>query len=126
MVLRWPETWGGILIEAPLSGNGAAPAVAGQYKGVFSHTGPGMMRGLAWADGVMAVPPAGVQSGEPVSVLRFQLDGSGAEYPVRFKEDILAAEEPLEITIGGRSFAVTTRTPGDDFDLFCLAAPDAD
>lgn len=34
-----------------------------------SHTGPGMMRGLAWADGVMAVPPAGVQSGEPVPVL---------------------------------------------------------
>lgn len=33
------------------------------------HTGPGMMRGLAWADGVMAVPPAGVQSGEPVPVL---------------------------------------------------------
>ncbi|HJV97912.1 MAG TPA: molybdopterin molybdotransferase MoeA [Arthrobacter sp.] len=34
-----------------------------------SHTGPGMMRGLAWADGIMAVPPAGVQSGEPVPVL---------------------------------------------------------
>ncbi|MFF1253500.1 molybdopterin molybdotransferase MoeA [Pseudarthrobacter sp. NPDC058329] len=34
-----------------------------------SHTGPGMMRGLAWADGVMAVPPAGVQSGEQVPVL---------------------------------------------------------
>ncbi|MGM9474088.1 molybdopterin molybdotransferase MoeA [Pseudarthrobacter sp. YS3] len=34
-----------------------------------SHTGPGMMRGLAWADGVMAVPPAGVQAGEPVPVL---------------------------------------------------------
>ena len=34
-----------------------------------SHTGPGMMRGLAWAEGVMAVPPAGVQSGEPVPVL---------------------------------------------------------
>ncbi|WP_082979159.1 molybdopterin molybdotransferase MoeA [Arthrobacter sp. B6] len=34
-----------------------------------SHTGPGMMRGLAWADGVMAVPPGGVQSGEPVPVL---------------------------------------------------------
>jgi molybdopterin molybdotransferase len=34
-----------------------------------SHTGPGMMRGLAWADGVMAVPPDGVQSGEPVPVL---------------------------------------------------------
>ena len=34
-----------------------------------SHTAPGMMRGLAWADGVMAVPPGGVQSGEPVPVL---------------------------------------------------------
>jgi molybdopterin molybdotransferase len=33
------------------------------------HTGPGMMRGLAWADGVMAVPPRGVQSGEAVPVL---------------------------------------------------------
>lgn len=48
---------------------------------------------------------------------RFHLNGSGAEYPVRFKEDILVAEEPLEIRIGGRSFAVTMRTPGDDFDL---------
>jgi molybdopterin molybdotransferase len=33
------------------------------------HTGPGMMRGLAWADGVMAVPPGGVESGRPVAVL---------------------------------------------------------
>jgi molybdopterin molybdotransferase len=33
------------------------------------HTGPGMMRGLAWADGVMAVPPGGVDSGESVAVL---------------------------------------------------------
>lgn len=48
---------------------------------------------------------------------RFRLDDSGTEYPVRFKEDELAAEEPLEIRIGGRSFAVTMRTPGDDFDL---------
>lgn len=45
---------------------------------------------------------------------RFRLDDSGTEYPVRFKEDVLAAEEPLEIRIGGRSFAVTMRTPGDD------------
>jgi formate dehydrogenase assembly factor FdhD len=37
---------------------------------------------------------------------RFNLDGSGTEYTVRFKEDVLAAEEPLEIRIGGRSFAV--------------------
>lgn len=34
-----------------------------------SHAGPGMMRGLAWADGVMAVPPDGVLSAEPVPVL---------------------------------------------------------
>ena len=33
------------------------------------HAGPGMMRGLAWADAVMAVPPQGVESGEPVTVL---------------------------------------------------------
>jgi FdhD protein len=48
---------------------------------------------------------------------RFHLDGSGGEYPVRHKEDVLAAEEPLEIRLNGRSFAVTMRTPGDDFDL---------
>ena len=30
------------------------------------HTGPGMMRGLAAADGVIVVPPHGVQLGEPV------------------------------------------------------------
>lgn len=30
------------------------------------HTGPGMMRGLAVADGVLVVPPHGVQLGEPV------------------------------------------------------------
>ncbi len=31
--------------------------------------------------------------------------------------DHLAGEEPLEIRVGGRSLAVTMRTPGDDFDL---------
>ncbi|MET4619091.1 molybdopterin molybdotransferase [Arthrobacter sp. 2762] len=34
-----------------------------------SHTGPGMMRGLAWADGFMAVPPGGVEAGESVPVM---------------------------------------------------------
>lgn len=34
-----------------------------------SHTGPGMMRGLAWAHGYMAVPPEGVAAGAPVPVL---------------------------------------------------------
>jgi FdhD protein len=33
------------------------------------------------------------------------------------REDVLAAEEPLEIRVGGRSLAVTIRTPGDDVDL---------
>ena len=52
-------------------------------------------------------------------VHRYLLDGSAAaiEYPVRLREDVLAAEEPLEIRFGSMSFAVTMRTPGDDFDL---------
>ncbi len=34
-----------------------------------------------------------------------------------FERDTLAGEEPLEIRVGGRSLAVTMRTPGADFDL---------
>ncbi|HQU26170.1 MAG TPA: formate dehydrogenase accessory sulfurtransferase FdhD [Acidimicrobiales bacterium] len=33
------------------------------------------------------------------------------------RRDTLAGEEPLEIRVGGRSMAVTMRTPGADFDL---------
>lgn len=33
------------------------------------------------------------------------------------KNDTLAAEEPLEIRVAGRSLAVTMRTPGNDIDL---------
>ncbi|WP_338778110.1 formate dehydrogenase accessory sulfurtransferase FdhD [Streptomyces sp. DG1A-41] len=33
------------------------------------------------------------------------------------RADMLAAEEPLEIRVGGRPLAITMRTPGDDFDL---------
>jgi FdhD protein len=33
------------------------------------------------------------------------------------QEDLLAAEEPLEIRVGGRSLAITMRTPGNDYDL---------
>ena len=33
------------------------------------------------------------------------------------RHDSLASEEPLEIRVAGTSFAVTMRTPGDDFDL---------
>ncbi|CAM3640367.1 formate dehydrogenase accessory sulfurtransferase FdhD [Isoptericola cucumis] len=32
-------------------------------------------------------------------------------------EDVLAGEEPLEIRVGGRSYAVTMRTPGHDVEL---------
>jgi FdhD protein len=40
------------------------------------------------------------------------------------ERDLLAAEEPLEIRIGGRPVAVTMRTPGQDVELalgFCLS-----
>ncbi|BCW18220.1 sulfurtransferase FdhD [Arthrobacter sp. NtRootA9] len=52
-------------------------------------------------------------------VHKYVLDGSpGAlEYPVRYREDVLAVEEPLEIRLGSLSYSVTMRTPGDDFDL---------
>lgn len=33
------------------------------------------------------------------------------------REDSLAVEEPLEVRVGGTSFSVTMRSPGDDFDL---------
>jgi FdhD protein len=33
------------------------------------------------------------------------------------REDVLAAEEPLEIRVGGQSLAITMRTPGNDIDL---------
>lgn len=36
---------------------------------------------------------------------------------VEWREDVLAVEEPLEIRVGGRSLAVTMRTPGNDVDL---------
>ncbi|GEL96466.1 formate dehydrogenase accessory sulfurtransferase FdhD [Cellulomonas terrae] len=45
-------------------------------------------------------------------VTRIDLDGGA-----RRVEDVLAAEEPLEIRVGGRSLAVTMRTPGHDVEL---------
>jgi FdhD protein len=45
-------------------------------------------------------------------VLKLSLAG-----PPRRREDIMAAEEPLEIRLGRKPFSVTMRTPGDDFDL---------
>ncbi len=43
--------------------------------------------------------------------------GAGEEIATSRREDRLAVEEPLEIRVGGEQFAVTMRTPGDDFDL---------
>ena len=40
----------------------------------------------------------------------------GASEPER-RPDTLAVEEPLELRVGGRSLAVTMRTPGADLDL---------
>ncbi len=37
--------------------------------------------------------------------------------PATHRRDTLAGEEPLEIRVGGKSLAVTMRTPGADFDL---------
>ena len=46
-----------------------------------------------------------------------RLDGSGDSVVRRGGEEYMAAEEPLELRIGGHPFTVTMRTPGDDFDL---------
>jgi FdhD protein len=42
-----------------------------------------------------------------------QVDGG----TTRQRSDLLATEEPLEIRVGGRSLAVSMRTPGADFEL---------
>ena len=47
-----------------------------------------------------------------IKVTRFAPGGSST-----VREDALAVEEPLEIRVGGTSFSVTMRSPGDDFDL---------
>ena len=45
-------------------------------------------------------------------VLRISLPGGASA-----RADLLAAEEPLGIRIGGEAFTLTMRTPGDDVDL---------
>jgi FdhD protein len=51
----------------------------------------------------------------PITVRRRVTRISEGSREVRF--DALAAEEPLEIRVGGRSLAVTMRTPGNDYEL---------
>ena len=43
--------------------------------------------------------------------------GDGAVVDAAREVVTLAAEEPLEVRIGGRAYVVTMRTPGDDMDL---------
>ncbi len=49
----------------------------------------------------------------PVLRLTTEVAGDGA----RHRQDALAAEEPLEIRVGGTPLAVTMRTPGHDVEL---------
>ncbi|MGH3403284.1 MAG: formate dehydrogenase accessory sulfurtransferase FdhD [Streptosporangiaceae bacterium] len=51
-------------------------------------------------------------------VLRISLPGEAGQSPrAAERADLLAAEEPLGIRVGGEALALTMRTPGDDIDL---------
>lgn len=53
------------------------------------------------------------RSTEPCTVWRYEASG-GMRQPT---EDAVAAEEPLEIRVAGRSISITMRTPGHDEEL---------
>lgn len=53
------------------------------------------------------------RSTEPCTVWRYEASG-GMRQPA---EDAVAAEEPLEIRVAGRSISITMRTPGNDEEL---------
>ncbi|WP_120005524.1 formate dehydrogenase accessory sulfurtransferase FdhD [Nesterenkonia muleiensis] len=55
-------------------------------------------------------------------ILRESGEGDSAQhgessFAIRSTIDVLAAEEPLELRLGGEAFTVTMRTPGNDFEL---------
>jgi len=50
-------------------------------------------------------------------VLRITVPGGQREPGSGERADLLAAEEPLGIRVGGQALAMTMRTPGDDLDL---------
>lgn len=51
------------------------------------------------------------------AVVRCRVQRMSASGEVSQRPDQLAGEEPLEIRLAGRTFSVTMRTPGQDFDL---------
>lgn len=51
------------------------------------------------------------------AIVRWRVQRMSASGPSRHRPDQLAGEEPLEIRVAGRTFSVTMRTPGQDFDL---------
>jgi FdhD protein len=50
-------------------------------------------------------------------VLRVTLPGDGRPGSASPRADLLAAEEPLGIRVGGEALTMTMRTPGDDIEL---------
>jgi FdhD protein len=50
-------------------------------------------------------------------VLRISLPSGGGPAQAAGRADLLAAEEPLGIRVGGEALTLTMRTPGDDIDL---------
>jgi FdhD protein len=58
------------------------------------------------------MPPTPAKAVRSFAITRFE----GAR-PAEVREDVLAAEEPLEIRVGGHSVAVVMRTPGHDREL---------
>ncbi len=58
------------------------------------------------------MPPTPAKAVRSFTITR--LEGA---HPAEVREDVLAAEEPLEIRVGGHSVAVVMRTPGHDREL---------
>jgi FdhD protein len=66
----------------------------------------------AWFRFAPAMPPTPAKAVRSFTITR--LEGA---HPAEVREDVLAAEEPLEIRVGGHSVAVVMRTPGHDREL---------
>ena len=63
------------------------------------------------------IAPDTLQDGNPVEVRPTEVIRCRANQPQESCSDWVAAEEPMEIRVRGRSLAVTMRTPGHDTEL---------